>query len=109
MIGAVSKLRNTIENLAYVSVTLIVGGFFMYYVMVKPLRQEMHRMTMALIAKDTYSIQNDFQKMKTHKGGTITLDLTNEMNHVELIPMDSVVIDTFKQQGFWRKWFGRKL
>ncbi len=96
---------NTIENLLYVTATFL----FMNYMIVQPLNKridklEGHLVTIAM--KDTYSIQNDFEKMRTKDGGSIVLDLNNELNHVELAPVDTVAVDTVEKKGFFRRLFG---
>lgn len=58
-----------------------------------------------------YSITNDFEKLKTQNGGSIVLDLNNELNHIEqnLVKMDSVVADPLpEKKGFFKRIFGGK-
>jgi hypothetical protein len=64
---------------------------------------------LAKIAK--YSINNDFEKMRTKKGGSITLDLNNKMDveSQELIIPEGVILDTtFTDTGkksIWKRLF----
>ncbi|NQU51307.1 MAG: hypothetical protein HQ522_02095, partial [Bacteroidetes bacterium] len=65
---------------------------------------------LAKIAK--YAINNDFEKMRTKKGGSIVLDLNNKMDIESqelIIPegvnVDSTTIDTNKT-SLWKRIFG---
>ena len=60
-----------------------------------------------------YSINNDFEKMRTKKGGSIVLDLDNTLEGQELImPLselpDSTIINSTQKQSLWEKLFGKK-
>lgn len=60
-----------------------------------------------------YSINNDFEKMRTKKGGSIVLDLDNTLEAQELIiPLnevsDSTIINSTQKQSLWEKLFGKK-
>ncbi len=60
-----------------------------------------------------YSINNDFEKMRTKKGGSIVLDLKNTLEAQELIiPLnelpDSTIINSTQKQSLWEKLFGKK-
>jgi ribosome biogenesis SPOUT family RNA methylase Rps3 len=64
---------------------------------------------LAKIAK--YAINNDFEKMRTKKGGSIVLDLNNKMDveSQEIIIPEGVVLDTtFTDTGkksIWKRLF----
>ena len=75
-----AKIFNTIENIAIAIITLVVLNFFI----VRPLRNDIQEISIKLAEQPTYSIQNDFEKMRTKKGGSIALDIQNEMNHFEV-------------------------
>ena len=66
---------------------------------------------LAKIAK--YSINNDFEKMRTKKGGSITLDLNNKMDvqAQELIIPEGIVLDTTftdsAKKTVWERIFGK--
>ncbi len=66
---------------------------------------------LAKIAK--YSINNDFEKMRTKKGGSITLDLNNKMDveAQELIIPEGIVLDTTisnpQKLSLWKRLFGK--
>ena len=60
-----------------------------------------------------YSINNDFEKMRTTKGGSIVLDIDNTLEAQELvIPgadiIDTIVTDTVIKQTLWEKVFGKR-
>jgi hypothetical protein len=60
-----------------------------------------------------YSINNDFEKMRTKKGGSIVLDLDNTLEAQELIiPQneipDSIIINSKQKLSLWEKLFGKK-
>lgn len=102
---------NTIENLVYVAATFL----FMNYMIVQPLNNRIDRLEGHLVViamKDTYSISNDFEKMRTKKGGSIVLDLNNDLTHneLDLMPMDSLVADsvTTEKKGFFKRLFSGK-
>ena len=67
---------------------------------------------LAKIAK--YSINNDFEKMRTKKGGSIVLDLNNKMNIEDqklIFPKSTIADTTFvtpKKQSFWKKVFRKR-
>ena len=65
---------------------------------------------LAKIAK--YSINNDFEKMRTKKGGSITLDLNNKMDveSQELNTSNEIADTTFTGSGkvsVWKRLFGK--
>jgi ribosome biogenesis SPOUT family RNA methylase Rps3 len=66
---------------------------------------------LAKIAK--YAINNDFEKMRTKKGGSIVLDLNNKMDveSRELIIPDGVVVDSAifdtPKKSLWKQIFGK--
>lgn len=65
---------------------------------------------LAKIAK--YSINNDFEKMRTKKGGSITLDLNNKMDveAQELITSKEIADTTYtdsEKKSVWERVFGK--
>ena len=94
------KILNTLENISIAIVTLVVINFFI----VRPLRNDIKEISIKLAEQPTYSIQNDFEKMRTKKGGSINLDLQNEMNHFE-INQDSTATN---KKGFLKRMFKKK-
>jgi len=102
------RIWNTIENLTIALITILVINF----IIIQPLRKEMReqfKIVAAIASQPKYSISNDFEKMRTKKGGSIILDLNNKMdidNQELVIPKTSIVDSTFvsaKKQSFWRK------
>ena len=97
-----AKIFNTIENIAIAIITLVVLNFFI----VRPLRNDIKEISIKLVEQPTYSIQNDFEKMRTKKGGNITLDLQNELNHIEVTQDSTTATNTDK--GFLKRIFKNK-
>ncbi len=94
---------NSFENILIVVIILVA----MNYLYIKPLRTDIKEITLYLAEKPTYSIDNDFGKIRTKGNGSIVLDLNNELNHNELMPMDSVVVDSVQKVPFYKRWFRR--
>ncbi len=108
-------LANRIENGIIAAVTLIltvfVFGVYNHIFVMKPILNELketREIVERVAMKDTYSISNDFEKMRTKKGGNIVLDLNNELNHIEVINPDTLVIDSVEGRTFWNKLFEKK-
>ncbi len=98
---------NSIENLIYVMVTILFMSFFV----VKPLRNDIHGLQKEIVMiamQPRYSISNDFDKMRTKQGSSIVLDLNNELNHIQLAPIDTTSIDTVQKKSIWERIFGDK-
>ena len=95
-----SGIINTLENIGVSIVTLLVLNF----VIVKPMRNDIKEIYTILAEKPTYSIQNEFDKMRTKKGGNINLDLQNEMNQFEAI-QDSTATN---EKGFLKRVFRKR-
>ena len=102
-----SKIWNTIENISISLIMLLAINF----VIIKPMRKEMReqfKIVAEIAAQPKYSISNDFEKMRTKKNGSITLDLNNQLNTLELEirSQDSVEIEQnsiFQKLRFWNK------
>ncbi len=97
------RIWNTIENLAIALITILVINF----VIIQPLRKEIReqfRIVAAIATEPKYSISNDFEKMRTKKGGSIVLDLNNELNSNEIqsINNDSIYVNPNKK-SFWKR------
>lgn len=112
-------LGNRIENGIIAGVTMIatvaIFGLYTQFFVLKPILNELaetRKIVERVALKDTYSISNDFEKMRTKKGGKIVLDLNNDLTHNELslMPMDSVVVDSViaEKEGFFKRVFGGK-
>ena len=97
------RIWNTLENLAITIITLFVINFLI----IRPLRTEMReqfKIVAEIAAQPKYSINNDFEKMRTKKGGSIILDLNNELNsnEVQSINNDSIYVNPNKK-SFWQR------
>lgn len=112
-------LGNRIENGIIAGVTMVITvlifGFYNHFFVMKPILNELaetRKIVERVAMKDTYSISNDFEKMRTKGKGSIVLDLNNELNHNEmnLMPVDSVAVDsvTTEKKGFFKRLFGGK-
>ncbi len=100
------RIWNTIENLAIALITILVINF----VIIQPLRKEIReqfRIVAAIASEPKYSISNDFEKMRTKKGGSIVLDLNNELNSLEVMEnnIDSTLINPDNKRSFWKRIF----
>ncbi|MCY1720140.1 hypothetical protein OU798_07290 [Prolixibacteraceae bacterium Z1-6] len=107
-----TRIWNTIENVGIAIITLLVINFFIIQPMSKRHQRQLDKQTEVIIelAKiEKYKIQNDFEKMKTHKGGQIVLDLDNTLNALELeaMPLDTIA-GSPEKKGFFKRIFGGK-
>ncbi len=103
------RIWNTIENLIIALITLVIINFLI----IRPLRIEIRtqfKIVASIAAQPKYSISNDFEKMRTKKGGSIVLDLNNELNNMELdaMPLDSINLKSEKKISMWKKVFGKE-
>ena len=103
------RIWNTIENLAIALITILIINF----VIIQPLRKEIReqfKIVATIAAKPRYSISNDFEKMRTKKGGSIVLDLNNELNFLEMREniSDSLDYTSIKKESFWKQIFKKK-
>ena len=83
-----------------------------HFVSVKPLERVIDKQTAAIVELGKvakYQIQNDFEKMRTKKGGSIVLDLNNTLNalEVEIPSTDTTTIETIKR-NWWQRTFKKK-
>jgi len=114
------QITNKIENIIIATVAMIVTvavfGLYNHFFVLKPLQKELIAQREAIIKLaeiPKYAIQNDFEKMRTKKGGSITLDLNNELNHLELeaIKQDTIKQDTIQkapEKTIWEKIFKKR-
>jgi len=106
------RIWNTIENLTIALITVLVINF----IIIQPLRKEIReqfKIVAAIAAQPKYSINNDFEKMRTKKGGSIVLDLNNKMDidNQELVIPKSTIVDTIvtsTKKRFWENIFKKK-
>ena len=101
------RIWNTIENLTIALITILVINF----IIIQPLRKEMReqfKIVAAIAAQPKYSINNDFEKMRTKKGGSIVLDLNNELNSMEIKPIEQDSVNNKSEKiSFWRRIFNK--
>ena len=90
------NFKNVAENLIYIIVTALVSGAIGYFSAVNAIGSQREIIEQA-IAKETTSIINRIDKIKTTKGTTVT-DITSDITQAK----DSVKV---KKRGFL--WFGR--
>lgn len=79
----------------------------MNFAIVRPLRNEIKeqfKIVARIAAEPRYSISNDFEKMRTKKSGTITLDLNNELNNIQ-INTDTAAIEPAAKKGIFKRIF----
>lgn len=92
----IPRVWNTIENVLIAVVTLLIINFLI----IRPLRNDLNEMRESLTEiamQPKYSITNDFEKMRTKQNGSIVLDLNNELNPMELRPMDTLAVEEPKK------------
>ncbi|WP_297095631.1 hypothetical protein [uncultured Draconibacterium sp.] len=103
---------NTIENILVVILTVVFMKVFVINPMQKMYETRLDKQTAVIVelAKiEKYKIQNDFEKMKAHKGSDIVLDLNNTLNALELetMPLDTIPAQPEKK-GFFKRLFSGK-
>ena len=107
------NIFNTIENALVVIITVAVMKFTVVDPMASRYESRLDKQSAVIVelAKiEKYKIQNDFEKMKTQKGGQIVLDLENKLNALEM--ESSAPLDTISglpdKKGFFKRLFGGK-
>ncbi len=114
MMALSNKIENGIIAAITMIITVIIFGLYTQFFVLKPILSELsetRKIVEKVAMKDTYSISNDFDKMRTKQGSSIILDLNNELNHFELMPVDTVTVDTVQKKSGWKIWrkiFGDK-
>ncbi|WP_372647741.1 hypothetical protein [Draconibacterium sp.] len=104
------NIFNTIENALVVLITVAVMKFTVIDPMAHRYESRLDKQSAVIVelAKiEKYKIENDFEKMKTQKGGQIVLDLENKLSALE----SSTPPDTISEQekkGFFKRLFGGK-
>ncbi len=111
-------IKNRVENAIIIAITMIVTvfvfGIYNQIFVMKPILKELsetRKIVERVALKDTYSIQNDFEKMRTKKGASIVLDLNNELSHNEMniATMDTLQVDSIdtKKNSWFNRFFGK--
>lgn len=107
-------IRNRVENGIIIAITMIVTvvvfSLHNHFFVMKPILKELsetRKVVERIALKDTYSIKNEFEKMRTKKNGSIVLDLNNDLTHNEmnLVPMATLQIDSIDTRK--KNWFSR--
>jgi len=104
-----NRIENTIISLVTAIITVTATVLIINFTAIKPLEkqlQQQNSLIKELAELEKYQIQNNFDKLKSHKG-QIVLDLNNNMDVVDvkeeiLMPADSTSAEGVKK-NFWQK------
>jgi hypothetical protein len=104
-----NRIENTIISLVTGIITVTATVLIINFTSIKPLEkqlQQQNSLIKELAELEKYQIQNNFDKLKSHKG-QIVLDLNNNMDVVDveeeiLTPSDSTSAEVEKN-NFWQK------
>jgi len=104
------NIINTLENLGVAALTLLVINFFI----IKPMRIDFNKrldkqdkLIKELATLEKYQIENNFDKLKSHKG-EIILDLNNDMTVVDIDTTITEISEDTVKVGFFKRLFGGK-
>ena len=104
------NIRNTIENVVLIALTIIAVKF----VMITPLEKQLERQSQIIVQlaeqeKYSYRILNEFSEKLKAKDGTIVIDLKNMMDTGKAPePVDPVEIKPKEgEEGFFKRIFKR--
>ncbi len=104
------NIRNTIENVVLIALTIIAVKF----VMITPLEKQLERQSQIIVQlaeqeKYSYRILNEFSEKLKAKDGTIVIDLKNMMDTGRPPePVDPVEIKPKEgEEGFFKRIFKR--
>ena len=103
------QYANTIENIVIALIVLASINFLIIQPMANRYERKQDKL-MAVIVElakiEKYKIENDFEKMRTKKGGQIVLDLKNTLN---ALGMDSSPVDTIDvdKKGYFGRIFSK--
>ena len=109
------SLTNRVENILIaglaIILTVLIFGLYNHLFVLRPLQNELNAQRAAIIElarQPKYQIDNNFDKMKSHKNGAIFLDLDNSLDtkQLDLIIMDSV--SDKERKNIWEKMFFKK-
>jgi hypothetical protein len=110
------KITNTIENVLIALVTVVATVLIINMTAIKPLEKQLvqqNALIKELAELEKYQIQNNFDKLKSHKG-QIVLDLENDLRGTNISKPDSTghrpAISDNKPEttGFLKRIFNRK-
>jgi len=108
-----NRVENTIISIVTALITIAATVLIITYTAIKPLERQLEHQN-ALIKElaelEKYQIQNNFEKLKSHKG-QIVLDLNNDLTHtIDLTtPADTTAAPApEKKLNFFQKLFKKK-
>ena len=104
-----NRIENTIISLVTAIITITATVLIINFTAIKPLEkqlQQQNSLIKELAELEKYQIQNNFDKLKSHKG-QIVLDLNNNMDVVDveeeiIMHSDSTSAEVVKN-NFWQK------
>jgi hypothetical protein len=105
-----NRIENTIISVVTALITITATVLIINLTAIKPMEKQLAQQN-ALIKElaelEKYQIQNNFDKLKSHKG-QIVLDLTNEMDvaNIEEQQQDSIQNEPEKK-SFFKRLFGK--
>lgn len=104
-----NRIENTIISLVTAIITIAATVLIITFTSIKPLEKQLHQqntLIKELAELEKYQIQNNFDKLKSHKG-QIVLDLNNDMtitdadDTINISANDSIFAK--KEKTFWQK------
>lgn len=107
-----NRVENTIISIVTALITIAATVLIITYTAIKPLERQLEHQN-ALIKElaelEKYQIQNNFEKLKSHKG-QIVLDLNNDLTHtIDLTtPADTTAAPLERKLNFFQKLFVKK-
>jgi len=104
-----NRIENTIISVVTAILTITATALIINITAIKPLEKQLsvqNALIKELAELEKYQIQNNFDKLKSHKGH-IVLDLNNKMNVLDVeetieLPSDSINKEVNKK-NFWQK------
>jgi hypothetical protein len=105
-----NRIENTIISLVTAIITVTATVLIINFTAVKPLEKQLQQQNLLikeLAELEKYQIQNNFDKLKSHKG-QIVLDLNNKMEATDVeqniaLPLDSISGEKASEKSFWQK------
>jgi hypothetical protein len=105
-----NRIENTIISVITAMVTITATVLIINLTAIKPMEKQLARQN-ALIKElaelEKYQIQNNFDKLKSHKG-QIVLDLENDMKVTDIdIAANDSIPEEPEKKGFFKRLFGK--
>jgi hypothetical protein len=108
-----NRIENTMISVVTAIVTITATVLIINLTAIKPMERQLEKQN-ALIKElaelEKYQIQNNFDKLKSHKG-QIVLDLENDLNVTNISPPDSMQNVSERKnepRRFFKRMFGKK-